>query len=229
MRNPFQTEADAYRMVWLTIVAFALIAAGAAIDRWLGLAVFVAEALVFVWWITTRGRAKPPEAQTPRPHPGNERRILVLANETVGGPELLSVLRRRAGGVSARVLVISPALNSPLRHWVSDEDAAREEAQQRLSRSLRAMRDAGIEATGEVGDSDPLQAIADALRTFAPDELVISTHPPGRSNWLERDLPTTISERFALPTTHVVVDLDGEPAQPAEPAETAEAATAHSS
>ena len=69
------------------------------------------------------------------------------------------------------------------------------------------MREAGIDAHGEVGDSDPLQAIEDSLRTFAPDELVISTHPEGRSNWLERGVVEAARERFALPVTHVVVDL----------------------
>ena len=69
------------------------------------------------------------------------------------------------------------------------------------------MRAAGIEARGEIGDGDPLQAIEDALRTFAPDELVISTHPEGRSNWLERGVVTGARDRFALPVTHVVVDL----------------------
>jgi GABA permease len=69
------------------------------------------------------------------------------------------------------------------------------------------MRSAGVEATGEVGDSDPLQAIEDALRTFAPDELIISTHPPDRSHWLERGVVDGARERFALPVTHVVVDL----------------------
>src|SRR5262249_18010009 len=63
-------------------------------------------------------------------------------------------------------------------------------------------------ATGEVGDSDPVQAIADAIRTFAPDEIVISTHPEGRSNWLERGVVDGAKERFDLPVTHVVVDLE---------------------
>lgn len=219
MGNPFRSEADAYRMVWLTIGVFALIVAGATIDRWVGLAIVVAEVVVIGWWIATRAEREQPLRQAPRPHRANERRILVLANETVAGPELLSELRRRVSGVSARVLVISPALNSPVRYWLSDEDAAREGAQQRLNRSLRAMRDAGIEARGEVGDSNPLQAIEDALRTFAPDELVISTHPPGRSNWLERDLLSAVGERFALPTTHVLVDLAR--------SQTAESAAAH--
>ena len=41
MLNPFRSEAEAYRFVWLTIGYFALIALAAWIDRWLGLAVFV--------------------------------------------------------------------------------------------------------------------------------------------------------------------------------------------
>ena len=76
------------------------------------------------------------------------------------------------------------------------------------------MRAAGMTARGEIGDDDPLQAIEDALRTFAPDELVISTHPVGRSHWLERGVVDGAKERFDLPVTHVVVDLEA----PAEPA-----------
>ena len=42
--------------------------------------------------------------------------------------------------------------------------------------------------------------------------IVISTHPEGRSNWLERGVVTSARERFAVPITHVVVDLDAEAA-----------------
>ena len=133
----------------------------------------------------------------------------MIANETVGGTALLDEIRRRSENVDERVLVVVPALNSPLKHWVSDEDGAREAAQQRLEQSLASMRAAGIEASGEVGDGDPLQAIEDSMRTFAPDELIISTHPPERSHWLERGIVTSARERFALPVTHVVVDLGG--------------------
>nr|MBA2298579.1 hypothetical protein [Actinomycetota bacterium] len=52
------------------------------------------------------------------------------------------------------------------------------------------------------------QAIEDALRTFGADEIVISTHPEGRSRWLERDVVSQAMERFDVPITHVVVDLD---------------------
>jgi len=205
VRNPFRTEEEAFRFVWLTILYSGLIVAGSFINAWVGLGVFVVETAAVSWWILSRGRRERPVRQIPPPHPEGERRILVVANETVGGAELLDEIRRRSQGVKEHVLVVVPALNSPLKHWTSDEDDAREAAQQRLEASLAAMRKSGIEARGEVGDSDPLQAIEDAIRTFAPDELIISTHPPERSHWLERNVVGSARERFALPVTHVVV------------------------
>ena len=113
-----------------------------------------------------------------------------------------------AGQGDADVLVVCPALNSPLRHWASDEDGARALAQDRLDESLGALAAAGVEARGEVGDADPIQAMDDALRTFGADEIVISTHPPGRSNWLEKEVIGRAKERYDVPITHVVVDLE---------------------
>jgi GABA permease len=210
MRNPFRSEADAFRFVWLTIGFCALIVIGSLINRWLGVAVFLVLAAVALWWLFRRGEVEAPLKQVPAASPPDEYRILVVANETVGGPELLSEIRERSAGRKARVLVVCPALNSPLRHWVSDEDQARANAQARLDDSLASMRAAGLAAEGEIGDGDPIQAIEDAVRTFQPDELVISTHPVGRSHWLERGVVDKARERFALPVTHVVVDLEAD-------------------
>src|SRR5438045_23018 len=210
MRNPFRSEADAFRFVWLTIGYFALIVVGSLIDKWLGLAVFVVLTPVALWWFFRRAEPEAPVKQVPAASPPDEHRILVVANETVGGPELLSEIRERSAGRTARVLIVCPALNSPLRHWVSDEDEARANAQERLDRSLGSMRAAGVDADGEIGDGDPIQAVEDAIRTFRPDELVISTHPVGRSHWLERGVVEKARERFELPVTHVVVDLDAD-------------------
>ena len=69
------------------------------------------------------------------------------------------------------------------------------------------MRAAGLQADGEIGDGDPIQAIEDAIRTFRPDELILSTHPEGRSHWLERGVVEKARERFEIELTHVVVDL----------------------
>jgi hypothetical protein len=101
-------------------------------------------------------------------------------------------------------------LNSPLKHWASDEDGARAAAQERLNRSLERLRAAGVDAKGEVGDAEPVQAMEDALRLFGADEIIISTHPEGRSHWLEKGIVDAARERFAVPITHVVVDLEAE-------------------
>src|ERR671911_13067 len=136
--------------------------------------------------------------------------VFVVATETVGGSTLRDRIHERSEGVRAQVLVVAPALNTPIRHWASDEDGARAVAEMRLEESLGRLRSGGIDARGEVGDSEPLQAIEDALRTFGADEIIISTHPEGRSQWLERGVVSAARERFAVPITHVVVDVDAD-------------------
>jgi hypothetical protein len=212
--NPLRSEADAYRFLILVVGYFAAIAVASILGgKWAGLAVFIVLTVTVTLWILQRGRAERPVPQAPARHGvGSERRILVIANETVAGEALRREIERLSADVDENVLVVCPALNSPLRHWVSDEDDARARAQERLEASLRRLRALGIAAHGEIGDADPLQAIEDALRTFGADEIVISTHPEGRSNWLERGIVSSARERFAVPITHVVVDLEAEAA-----------------
>ena len=140
---------------------------------------------------------------------GERRRILVLANETCAGTAVCEEVRYRAGRGESEVLVVAPALaGSRLGHWFSSNiEAARESAQERLASSVAALTSAGLYAQGQLGDGDPLQALDDAVRVFTPDEIIISTHPPTRSNWLERRVVQRARERYPLPITHVVVDL----------------------
>ena len=211
MINPLRSEAEAFRFLIASIAYFgAIVIASVAGGTWVGLGVFIAlTAGVLAWWARARSEVRT-EKTLPRPHAAGERRILVIANETVGGHTLRSAILERSLDVREEVLVVTPALNSPIRHWVSDDDGARAAAQERLEQSLAQLAAAGVEARGEVGDGDPLQAIEDALRTFGADEIIISTHPEGRSNWLERGIVENARERFAVPITHVVVDLDAE-------------------
>jgi hypothetical protein len=210
--NPLRSEAEAFRFVLASLAYFAAIVLAAVLGgRWVGLAVFIVlSTLVIGWWIRARRTEQPVPTRPTRQSAADERRILVIANETVGGETLRERIRKQSEGYRAEVLVVTPALNSPLRHWASDEDEARAAAQRRLDASLARLRDAGIPARGEVGDGEPLQAIEDALRTFGADEIIISTHPEGRSHWLERGVVTGARERFAVPITHVVVDLEAE-------------------
>jgi hypothetical protein len=211
MKNPFRSEAEAFRFVLGTAVYFAAIAIAAAVGgRWWGLGVFVVISAVAGVWFFRRELHEQPQVSVPRRGAEDERRILVIANETVAGAALRDTIRSAVEGSRANVLVVSPALNTPIRHWVSDEDQARADAEKRLGRSIAELERLGISARGEVGDPDPVQAIEDALRTFGADEVIISTHPEGRSNWLERGVVSSARERFTVPITHVVVDLEAE-------------------
>jgi Ca2+/Na+ antiporter len=211
LKNPLRSEAEAFQFLLGSVVYFALIVIAGVINPWAGLGVFIVlTAGVVWWWFRSRQAEAPLRTTSPHKADSGERRILVIANETVGGEALRDQIERRGEGLRSEVLVVSPALNSPLRHWASDEDPARAEARRRLEASLQRLRESGIEARGEVGDADPLQAIEDAVGTFGPDEIIISTHPEGRSHWLERGVVTGARERFAVPITHVVVDLEAE-------------------
>ena len=207
MRNPLRSEQEAFRWVLLTVAAFALIVIGALINTWVGLAVFIAVTVAALWYMTRGREERPPPVRPTTPTPEDERRILVIANETLGADALRSCIEKKSAGVKENVLVVSPALaQSAVKHWASDEDPGRAEAQSRLDESLAQLRSAGISARGEIGDSEPLQAIEDALRTFGADEIIISTHPEGKSQWLERGVVSGARARFAVPITHVVAE-----------------------
>jgi GABA permease len=209
VRNPLRSEAEAFRFVVLILGFFIAVVLGKlAAGWWLGLAV-AAVGFVVLLWLLREAAKPPPDRQEAPAHVGTESdlRILVIANETVGGGTLREVIAQKADGYDEEVLVVCPALNSKLHTWLSDEDGARAEAQDRLDASLARLHDAGIAARGEIGDGDPLQALEDALRVFPADEVVVSTHPPGRSNWLEQGVVEQARLRFDVPVTHVVVDL----------------------
>ena len=139
-----------------------------------------------------------------------ERHVLVIANETVAGKSLIDALKRRAEQGRLRVTVITP-VNQPREGYVVYEDTRRAAAGRRLERTLEALREAGIHASGLVVEADPVAALRDALAQLEPrpDEIVVSTHPRQKSGWLRRNVIERM-ERAAegVPLEHVVVDLD---------------------
>ena len=87
MKNPFRTEAAAFHFLWGTIGYFGLIAIASLINTWAGVAVFLLETGVLVgWWLTNQGEADAPQKTAAPARPPGEKRLLVIANETVGGP-----------------------------------------------------------------------------------------------------------------------------------------------
>jgi hypothetical protein len=140
-------------------------------------------------------------------HTPAARRILVVANETVEVKALRSATGLPLGNEQrADVRVIAPALNLRLRYWLSDEDEARASAGLRLAVSLESLCAAGIEADGQVGDADPVQAIADALFEFRAEEIVIATPAGWRAHWATRDLVEQVRRRFAQAVVHVIIE-----------------------
>jgi hypothetical protein len=137
------------------------------------------------------------------------KRVLVVANETVAGKPLIDSVRRHAEGGDVRVHVISPQ-NQPKHGYVIYDEHVRDAAQNRLDMTLALLREAGIEADGQVMDPDPYSAVMDALGEEDYDEIVISTHPETRSGWLRQALVDRVQRAARRPVEHVVVDLDAE-------------------
>jgi hypothetical protein len=135
--------------------------------------------------------------------------VLVLANETIGGKNLLDRIRAIAADGEARFHVVVPQARPRHGNIIYDE-VVRDSAQVRVDLALEFMRDEGIEGSGEVGDGDPFNAAMDAVRQFKIDEIVVSTLPATSSGWLRRDLIERLEEATRLPVEHVVVDLASE-------------------
>jgi hypothetical protein len=134
--------------------------------------------------------------------------LLVVAADEVAGSEVLDAIAARTNG-GADVKVVAPALTaSRFEHHAGAVDGAREHAEERLRHSLDELRAAGIEAQGEVGDSDLRLAIQDALQTFDADEIVIVAHrdnPPP----LEPQGIAEAEESFSTPITELYVTHEG--------------------
>jgi hypothetical protein len=134
-------------------------------------------------------------------------KILVVANETLTGDELLDAVRAKVGDSETLVVVIAP-VNAPREGYVVYDNTRRAAAGRRLDRTLTSFREAGIAATGHVVDNDPLAAVKDAIAIEEPDELIVSTHPEATSGWRRRNLLEEIRKAAGpLPVEHVVSDV----------------------
>ena len=108
------------------------------------------------------------------------------------------------GGDDAEMLVVAPASGISRRlDWLTnaEDDAHAEADSDRGQSQQRQPRPRTWKP--QVGDSDPLQAIEDALRTFAADEIIIVTCPDDQAGWLEEGSGETAQARIPLPVTHV--------------------------
>ena len=209
MRNPFGSETDAFRFLLLCIGAFAPVAAAAVLGpRWLALTVAGTVAAV----VASRGlllgirrhRRLELTVKTAPPHVGapDEHRVLVVANDTLDHEGLAGELGRLASAPGVRVRVLAPPLLTRRARWTGADGSARKEARARLEVLLRQIP-GDLGATGEVSDSEPLQAIEDALTIFPADEIVVVTRSERPWKGLEPRLAALTRDRFAVPVRHL--------------------------
>jgi hypothetical protein len=133
--------------------------------------------------------------------------VLVVANETLVGDELVETLRRRSDRGPIRVIVVAP-ITQPREGYVVYRDSRRAAAGRRLNRVLGVLQGAGIPAYGDVFDDEPLAAVKDVLASEEVDEIVVCTHPETTSGWLRRDLVDEIRKAAGnRPVEHVVSDV----------------------
>jgi hypothetical protein len=135
--------------------------------------------------------------------------VLVVANETLGGRELVDAVRERAAQGDVRFVLCVPQ-NRPRAGLVIYADSVHDAAQVRVDLALEFVRSEGIDAIGEVGDPDPYSATIDAVHEHHPDEILISTYPETRSGWLRHDLLERVRAATGLPVEHIVNDIDAE-------------------
>jgi hypothetical protein len=131
-------------------------------------------------------------------------KLLVLTPEPVDADLLRATLGDEVEG--AEVLVVSPATNqSRLAFWVSDPDQAIAEAEAAQTESVERLEEAGVDAAGDTGESEPALALQDALATFPADRIVVFSHPEGDRDYREDAGLADVEARFGVPVTHAVI------------------------
>jgi hypothetical protein len=209
VRNPFAGESDAFKFLLLLLAGLFPVAIAAAFGPpWLVLILLaLAVAVAAARWLPRRGSELRLKSAPAHLGAADERRILVVANDTLGEEELVREIERLGSAPRTHVRVLAPGLVSRRARWTSAVDGPHEQARRRLNETLGHIRE-GIDATGEVSDADPLQAIEDTLASFAADEIIISTRREPPREGLEPRLARLAQERFALPVSHLVFEPD---------------------
>jgi hypothetical protein len=134
--------------------------------------------------------------------------VLVVATVTATSDDLMAALAERArrGSVPVDFTLVMPASGPDL-----------DEMKPRLEEALARWREAGLKCEGVIGDSDPVNAVAEICSPGRFDEVIVSTLPGQTSRWLRSDVPYRIGALTDLPVTHVVAmsmlkpTLKGEP------------------
>jgi hypothetical protein len=192
LRNPFRSEAEAFRLL-IRVVAAGIVVAVVDAAAGTTAAVVVAGLAAAVIAVVYLRRRRPGRLLPSAPAhlgPPHERRALFLVDTLPSEAALVDV-----GARADRLLVVSPARTSRLRRWLSDIDDARADARVRADEAVERLRSARVDANCVIGDEDPLRALDDALREFGGDEIVVASK--------DDELVERLRDRYAMPVTRV--------------------------
>jgi len=226
MRSPFHSEQEAFRSLLLAVLALiAILLASTLGPTWLAVAVPAVLVCALAVYLTRlrmrklRGFVRPIKMAPPHVGGPNERRILIVANDTLGEESLLAEIERLASVPEARVLLLAPAVITSGARLTGAVDGPLAEARTRTKAALLRVRSERV-VGGEITDADPMEAIEDAFATFAPDEVIVSTGWEPSADGLEPQLAILARERFAVPVRHLVFDRGSVAREPGMDVET---------
>jgi len=212
VRSPFHSEQEAFRFLLLLILGLLPVVLAAALGpTWLALAVLAVVLVILAARVAQlrmrklRGLALPVKMAPPHLGPAAERRVLVVANDTLGEEALLREVERLACVPDTHLLLLVPALISPGARLTGAIDGLLDQARVRLKTALDRVGH-GLVVAGEISEADPLQAIEDTFAIFAPDEVIVSTRSERAASGLEPRLAGLVRERFAVPVRHLVFE-----------------------
>jgi hypothetical protein len=212
VRRPFLSESETFRFLLLVILALIPIVLAAALGpTWLAVAVLAVVVVALAARVTQlRARTlRSPElpVKMAPPHLGSaaERRVLVVANDTLGEESLVYELERLGSVPHAQVLLLVPAPISAGARLTGGIDGVLHEARARMESALDRVGHDDVLA-GKVTEGDPLEAIEDTFATFVPDEVVVCTRREQSASGLEPRLAKLVRERFAVPVRHLVFE-----------------------
>jgi cytochrome c551/c552 len=133
-------------------------------------------------------------------------KLLVVTSEPISSAQLRTAVGDGAPDHQTEVMVVAPALqDSAVRFWLSDADEAIQKAEEVRRATIENLDGAGVAASGDIGESDPLNAIQDALATFPADRIVLFTHPGSERRYREDVDPSEVGERFGLPVVQATI------------------------
>jgi plastocyanin len=232
VRSPFHSEQEAFRFVLLVILGLLAIVLAAVLGpTWLALVVLAAILGAVAVGVAQRrvrklrGLELPVKMAPPHVGSASDRRVLVVANDTLSEEALLSEVERLACVPHTHVFLLVPALISPGARLTGAVDGLLDQSRLRLDTALAHVGH-DLVVSGEISDADPLEAIEDTFVTFAPDEVIVSTRWARTAGGLEPRLAGLVRERFAVPVRHLVFE-PGSAAQ--EPDKDTEARYQHES